>query len=409
MKYTDGPEYWVPDGVLQPDTTYYWRGGVKDNYDQYHAGLPGQSTDRYSPAWSFKTQKTPPTPDVATSSPGNATGGPQVLTTLTPTLSAGTVTDPDSAAEVQYEFKLGTGPDGRSGSVVTSGLLKDSTDGATDGVVHWTVPTGTLTDGGIYSWIVQPYDGVNKNVYPTWVKQFKVDLRLGLGTPSPYDTAGPVGVNLANGNANLSFASPTVKALGGDMGMSFTYNSQEDRNATAGLTGEYFDARTVNGATPPYPSHFVFTDKTPLLVRQDPAISFNWGAGSPADSIPADYFMARWSGYIRVPTTGTYTFGVMRDDGARVWVGGDQVVNQWSYSPPMLQWGSGKAMNAGVPIDFRFEMFESHTTSQTELWVRDPSGKEFVVPSDWFTRKPQILPAGWTSSAPLTGDLTNLV
>ncbi|WP_344204502.1 hypothetical protein, partial [Aeromicrobium alkaliterrae] len=155
------------------------------------------------------------------------------------------IRDPDSPYEVQYEFKIATGPDGKSGQVVTSGLIRDGVGAGRDGLldqnVTWRVPEGTLTDGGIYYWIVRPYDGVNRNAHATWVKSFKVDMRLGLATPSPYDTAGPVSVNLANGNAALSFESPTVETLGGPIGMTFSYNSLEDPNAMMGLTGSYFD------------------------------------------------------------------------------------------------------------------------------------------------------------------------
>ena len=34
---------------------------------------------------------------------------------------------------------------------------------------------------------------------------------------------------------------------------------------------------------------------TPVLVRNDPAINFNWGSGSPDPLVPADNFSARWT------------------------------------------------------------------------------------------------------------------
>lgn len=401
----DGPEYWVPEGMLEGGKQYFWRWGV---YDDYH-GWYNQWTERWSAASSFTTQQVPPTPSVDTATPGNATGAPQVLTTLTPTLSVDKVTDPDSGVEVSYEFKVATGPDGKSGQVVTSGLLKDGDDGAVDNRINWTLPTGTLTDGGIYSWIVRPYDGVNKNARPTWVKSFKVDLRLGLGTPSPYDTAGAASVNLANGNANLSFASPTVSTLGGPMGMTFSYNSQEDITALKGLSGSYFDAKNMYGVVPTNASQYSFEGKTPLMVRQEASVSYDWLDASPADAVPVDHFLARWEGFVQVPTSGAYTFGVSRDGGARVWVDGTQAFNGWESAGTGIVWGAAPVSLGSTQVPIKVEYFDDTGRAAIELWVRDPAGNVFVVPPDWFSRKPQFLPAGWSSSAPLTGDLTDLV
>ncbi|WP_375385918.1 hypothetical protein [uncultured Microbacterium sp.] len=153
---------------------------------------------------------------------------PQTLTTLTPELQVGAVTDTDSVNDgqpIRYRFKIASGPDGKSGAVVTSGWVN-----AVSNVAKWTVPEGTLQDGGVYTWLVQTWDGRDENKFNTWTKKVKVDLRLGATGPSPFDSSGPVTVNLANGNANLSFASPTVQTLGGPMGMSFSYNSQSVSN-----------------------------------------------------------------------------------------------------------------------------------------------------------------------------------
>ena len=55
---------------------------------------------------------------------------------------------------------------------------------------------------------------------------------------------------------------------------------------------------------------------TPALVRNDAAINFTWGAGSPGTGVPADGFSARWTAYAAF-TGGNYTFTLTADDGAR--------------------------------------------------------------------------------------------
>ncbi len=59
----------------------------------------------------------------------------------------------------------------------------------------------------------------------------------------------------------------------------------------------------------------------PALQRQEPALNYDWGSGSPAPSVNADGFSVLWQRYIDI-TPGTYRFTVTADDGIRVWVDG---------------------------------------------------------------------------------------
>lgn len=389
----------VPEGVLRPGTDYYWRSRVVDDAN----GHLGQSTDRYSGVVKFTTNQVP-MPAIGPASPGaTVTEAVPAVTTLTPTLQVDHVADADATGgSMSYEFKLATGSDAKSGAVVTLGWI---TPGA-DGKAKWTVPAGALQDGGVYSWTVASRDGQDTNRFNQWVKRFRTDLRLGSSGPSPFDTAGPVTTNLANGNATVSFASPTVDTLGGPMGMAFTYNSQEVPASNRGLIGEYFDARVNGGA----PSTFDLTDKTPVLVRTDPGVSFDWGLNSPADALAADYFMARWTGYLTLPAAYVgqqVQFGVRQDDGVRLWVNGEKLVDYWNLSSPVKTWGPTKTFG-GSAMPVRFEYFEHSVTAVAELWVKI-GGSEFVVPPDWFTKKVQTLPQGWGASVPIAGAGSNWV
>ena len=48
-----------------------------------------------------------------------------------------------------------------------------------------------------------------------------------------------------------------------------------------------------------------------------------------ADGLPEDHWSARWTGALVAPASGTYTIAVETDDGVRVWVGGDRVIDDW--------------------------------------------------------------------------------
>ncbi len=78
--------------------------------------------------------------------------------------------------------------------------------------------------------------------------------------------------------------------------------------------GEYWPNRTLSG--------------NPVLVRNDESISFNWEAGSPAPGIPANGFSARWTR--THPFEGaTYRFHIIVDDGARMWVDDQLILDSW--------------------------------------------------------------------------------
>ena len=66
----------------------------------------------------------------------------------------------------------------------------------------------------------------------------------------------------------------------------------------------------------------------PRLMRDDRAIDFDWGYGSPAPGVHADDFSVRWTHTLSFEA-GTYRFLASTDDGVRVWVDGTQVIDAW--------------------------------------------------------------------------------
>lgn len=78
--------------------------------------------------------------------------------------------------------------------------------------------------------------------------------------------------------------------------------------------GEYFNNINLSG--------------NPIVLRDDAAVNFDWGTGSPASGIPADNFSVRWTRTLNF-NPGTYTFDVFSDDGVRLWVNNQLVIDQW--------------------------------------------------------------------------------
>lgn len=66
----------------------------------------------------------------------------------------------------------------------------------------------------------------------------------------------------------------------------------------------------------------------PVLVRNDASINFNWGSGAIAPGLPADNFSVRWTRSLDF-TAGVYRFHMTVDDGARLFVDGALLINEW--------------------------------------------------------------------------------
>lgn len=66
----------------------------------------------------------------------------------------------------------------------------------------------------------------------------------------------------------------------------------------------------------------------PVASRYDPWIGFEWGTGSPMPGVRSDFFSVRWTttAYLEA---GTYRFCAMIDDGARIFVDGVRVLDEW--------------------------------------------------------------------------------
>ncbi|WP_426503705.1 PA14 domain-containing protein [Dactylosporangium sp. McL0621] len=99
----------------------------------------------------------------------------------------------------------------------------------------------------------------------------------------------------------------------------FGYKRVGDVAAPAGWSGAYYAGRDMSGA--------------PAMLRTDGAIDFDWGAGSPGPAIPADGFSARWTRTDHL-AGGTYRITATSDDGIRVLLDGDVVIDGWSEHPP---------------------------------------------------------------------------
>jgi hypothetical protein len=117
----------------------------------------------------------------------------------------------------------------------------------------------------------------------------------------------------------------------------------------SGWLGEYFNNVDLFGQ--------------PSVTRSDTAINFDWGLERPADGINKDDFSVRWTRSLEL-TPGVYRFTTTTDDGVRLWVNNQLVIDKWqnqtvtSYSADVEVAG-----NAAVKMEY----FESRDYAVARL------------------------------------------
>jgi serine/threonine protein kinase/Tol biopolymer transport system component len=143
----------------------------------------------------------------------------------------------------------------------------------------------------------------------------------------------------------------------------------------------------------------------PMLRRIDASINFRWGEGAPWPGGPCDWFSCRWTGYLKAPKVGDYTFMTTSDEGIRLtlddlpvlanWVGHFETTNSVSVA---LETGFHK-----ISIEY-FD--ESLAATAVLAWTDPVSGRSTPIgPESFFHREKDFRPLAPPSSPGLVAIL----
>jgi glucose/arabinose dehydrogenase len=137
-------------------------------------------------------------------------------------------------------------------------------------------------------------------------------------------------------------------------------------------------AATGNGLLATYYDNIDFSGAT--VTRVDPIVDFDWGAGSPAASIGPDTFSVRWAGQVQAQFSERYVFYTQSDDGVRLWVNGQQLVNNWTDHAATEDLGA-ISLTAGQRYDIRMEFYENGGDALARLLWSSASTPKTPVPA----------------------------
>lgn len=165
-------------------------------------------------------------------------------------------------------------------------------------------------------------------------------------------------------------------------GSAFRSPSQEAGAETRpGLVAEFFRlGREVQDFPHLAPDH------KPSVRRVDRQVNYSGTPGKFADTDLDDYFYVRWTGILRVPKDGKYTFYLESDDGSRLWIDGRAVVENGGLHP--MEEKSGEAALKAGEYEIRVEFFENMGEAGCRVsWEADGIPKEPIPERALFHRR----------------------
>ena len=148
----------------------------------------------------------------------------------------------------------------------------------------------------------------------------------------------------------------------------------------AGLTGAYYanQNQTFNGS--------------PTLVRVDPVINFDWSNAGPDPSIGQANYTVRWTGSVQPQFGETYTFYASADDGVRLWVNGQELVDAWVTEGTTTYQGS-ITLRGQQLYNLQMDYFQGCCGAVAKLQWSSPSTPLVTIPKSQlysYTNPPPV-------------------
>ncbi len=193
-------------------------------------------------------------------------------------------------------------------------------------------PVYTRNDAAVsFDWSsTAPAPGVpNQNFSVRWTRSvefapgsYRFTIRVNGGANLIID--GNLVIGQWTNNINGTFTADYTLSSG-------THTFEIDYYNISGSAYIWFTYQPLTGSSTDWSGNYFANERwsgIPTLVRFDPNINFDWSTASPGPLLPVDRFSARWTRVINLPAAGLYRIDVTVDDGARVYVDNNLILDQ---------------------------------------------------------------------------------
>ena len=134
-----------------------------------------------------------------------------------------------------------------------------------------------------------------------------------------------------------------------------------------GLTGQYYSDTSLQNL---------------VLTRTDPTVNFTWpNDTAPVAGLPNDNWSVKWTGQVQAQYSEAYTFKTVSDDGVRLYVNGQLVINDWTYHSATTDTSAPIQLAAGQKYAVEMDYFEGTGAATAQLLWSSPSTPAEIVPT----------------------------
>jgi hypothetical protein len=116
-----------------------------------------------------------------------------------------------------------------------------------------------------------------------------------------------------------------------------------------------------------------------VLSRIDPQIDFPWAGAAPDPAVGESNFSIRWTGDVTAQFSETYTFYTITDDGIRLWINGQLIIDNWTHHGDTEDRGQIDLV-AGQYCNLVMEYFQAGGGSIMQLGWQSPSIEKQLIP-----------------------------
>jgi len=188
--------------------------------------------------------------------------------------------------------------------------------------------------------------------------------------------AAPAGQQFAGWTGNVTFADPSSSTTTFTMpssAVAVTATYAADTTGT-GLRGQYYN----DGGGAAYPLSNPFTG-SPAFTRTDATVDFNWSESSPGSPVNPDNFSVKWTGQVKAPVSGSYTFTVTADDGVRLFLSGAKVIDGWR-DQDSTTYTYTTTLTAGTLYNIELHFYEHGGDADCQLHWSYPGQADQTIP-----------------------------